>query len=195
MPPFEKLTALVKKHFPNSKWKKTHYSWYKSKIKSGEIAFAGLTDEDGSEMNEPASELDTVEGNDLGVSLERDLQLYYSTRVCELEQGLSLVTGGIEYQTAAGRIDLLTKDDVGRLAVIELKVGKAGDAALGQLLGYMGCLSVEMPNVRGILVASDFDARVMHAARGLPSVKLLKYRLSFHLQEVMEERTATARGA
>ncbi len=36
-PSYEKLTSLVLQNFPNSKWKKTHYAWYKSKIKGGEI--------------------------------------------------------------------------------------------------------------------------------------------------------------
>ncbi len=33
-PSYEKLTGLVLKNFPNSKWQKTHYAWYKSKIKT-----------------------------------------------------------------------------------------------------------------------------------------------------------------
>ena len=48
-PSYEKLTSLVLKHFPTSKWQKTHYAWYKSKIKRGEIevpGFEGLTHEE-----------------------------------------------------------------------------------------------------------------------------------------------------
>lgn len=40
-PSYEKLTSLVLKHFPTSRWQKTHYAWYKSKIKRGEIAVPG----------------------------------------------------------------------------------------------------------------------------------------------------------
>ena len=43
MPSYEKLTALVREHFPTSKWKKTHYAWYKSKIKRGEILVPGIS--------------------------------------------------------------------------------------------------------------------------------------------------------
>ena len=68
--------------------------------------------------------------------------------------------------------------------VVELKAGKAKDAALGQLLGYVGCLSANEPNVRGILVASAFDSRVVFAARGLSNIKLVRYQLSFNLEEV-----------
>ena len=30
LPSYEKLTSLVKANFPNSKWQKSHYSWYES---------------------------------------------------------------------------------------------------------------------------------------------------------------------
>ena len=30
-PPYEELTELVLGHFPTSKWKKTHYAWYKNR--------------------------------------------------------------------------------------------------------------------------------------------------------------------
>ena len=40
-PSYETLTALVKRHFPQSKWQKTHYAWYKSKITTGKISVPG----------------------------------------------------------------------------------------------------------------------------------------------------------
>ena len=40
LPSSEKLTSLVRQHFPNSKWSETHYAWYKSKIKTGGIVRA-----------------------------------------------------------------------------------------------------------------------------------------------------------
>jgi hypothetical protein len=49
----------------------------------------------------------------------------------------------------------------------------------------MGYLSAAEPSVRGILVASSFDSRVVFAARGLPNVKLVRYQLSFSLEEVL----------
>lgn len=67
---------------------------------------------------------------------------------------------------------------------MELKAGKAKDAALGQLLGYIGCLTAKEPHVRGILVAAGFDSRVVFAARGLSNVKLVRYQISFNLEEV-----------
>ena len=72
--------------------------------------------------------------------------------------------------------------------VIELKAATAKDKDLGQLLGYMGCLSSSERNggsvVRGILVASSFDSRVVYAAKGLALIKLVKYELLFDFKKI-----------
>lgn len=183
-PSYEKLTSLVRQHFPTSKWQKTHYAWYKSKIKTGEIQIPEISVERNVESAPEEIEAEVEESIEASISLERDLHSYLATRVNEIESGLSLVENGIEYQTEAGRIDLLARDENNHLVVIELKAGKAKDNALGQLLGYIGCLTASESNVRGILVASGFDSRVIFAARGLPNVKLVKYQLSFNLQEI-----------
>jgi RecB family endonuclease NucS len=183
-PSFEKLTSLVRQHFPSSKWQKTHYAWYKSKIKTGEIVVPGISSDAADELQGDLIEAEVEESIEASVSLERDLHSYLATRVCEIESGLRLVENGVEHETEAGRIDLLARDAHNHLVVIELKAGKAKDSALGQLLGYMGCLSAAEANVRGILVASNFDPRVVFAARGLPHVKLVRYQLSFTLEEV-----------
>lgn len=184
IPSYEKLTSLVRQHFPNSKWKKTHYAWYKSKIKTGGINIQGISLASNGESDDEI-ETEIEESIEYSVSLEKDLHQYLSGRVDEIEPGLVLVEDGVEYQIDAGIVDLLAKDNQGSHVVIELKGGKAKDAALGQLLGYVGCLSsVEHQTVRGILVASSFDSRVVFAAKGLPNVKLVKYQLSFHLEEI-----------
>jgi endonuclease len=182
-PEFEELTALVREHFPWSKWQHSHWAWYKSQIKTGRIPVPGLSSDAAQEdQDDPTEEVEeTIEA---AVSLERDLHSYLATRVGEIESGLTLVENGVERQTEAGRIDLLARDADGHLVVVELKAGKAKDAALGQLLGYMGSLGASESNLRGILVASSFDPRVVFAARGLPNVKLVKYRVSFELEEI-----------
>lgn len=184
-PSYEKLTSLVRQHFPTSKWQKTHYAWYKSKIKTGEILVPGISSGECVTATGDQIESDVEESIEASLSLERDLHSYLATRVSEIEGGLTLVDNGVEYQTEAGRIDLLARDLENRVVVIELKAGKAKDSALGQLLGYMGCLSTSDATVRGILVASNFDSRVVFAARGLFNVKLVRYQLSFDLEEVL----------
>jgi endonuclease len=187
-PSYEKLTSLVKRHFPTSKWKETHYAWYKSKIRTGQIVVPGVSGEVPEEGDAEGAEGEIEESIESSLSLERDLHSHFAAKVQEIEPGLTLVDNGVEYPTDAGRIDLLARDTDRRLVVIELKAGKAKDNALGQLLGYMGCLATSERNagtaIRGILVASGFDDRVIYATRALPSVKLVKYQLSFILQEV-----------
>lgn len=187
-PSYEKLTSLVKLHSPASKWQKTHYAWYKSKIKTGEIRVPGVPG-DATELGIcDGIETEVEDSIEASLSLEKDLHSYLAAKVQEIESGLKLVEGGVEFQTETGRIDLLAKDSDDRMVVIERKAGKAKDRAIGQLLGHMGCLSFTQTNaskpIRGILVASNFDDRVVFAARGLPSVKLVKYQLSFDFRVV-----------
>jgi len=183
MPPYEELTEQVKACFPTSRWQKTHYTWYKAQIRNGHIKIPEIEEtQDG--ISESVIEDSITQSIDTQVSLERDLQQYLAGRVHEIENGLALVEGGVEYVVEAGRIDLLAKDSGGTTVVIELKAGKAKDAALGQLLGYIGCLSKNNKSIRGVLVASDFDSRVVFAVRALPNIKLVKYELSFKLSEI-----------
>jgi len=183
MPSYVSLTQKVREHFPESKWQKSHYSWYKSQINTGKIEVSEQ-DEQLPIITEDSIEESIAQSIETQVSLEKDLQQYLSVRVGELEEGLSLVDGGIEYSTEAGRVDLLAKVNQGNLVVIELKAVKAKDSALGQLLGYVGCVMQNNSNVRGILVASDFDKRVVFAVKALSNIKLVKYELSFKLNEI-----------
>src|SRR5689334_15277604 len=109
-PSYEKLTSLVRQHFPTSKWQKTHYAWYKSKIKTGEILVSGISSGERVMATGDQIESDVEESIEASLSLERDLHSYLATRVSEIEGGLTLVDNGVEYQTEAGRIDLLARD-------------------------------------------------------------------------------------
>lgn len=189
MPSYEKLTSLVKQCFPESKWQKSHYAWYKSQIKTGKIAVPGEASGNaiGETENDTGVEADIEDSLETRVSLERDLHSYLAQRLNELEPGLKLHDDGVEYRTDAGRIDILAIDSEGQLVVVEIKAGKARDSALGQILGYIGCLSSAQENhadIRGILVAAGFDERVVYASKDLPNIKLMQYRLSFGLNEV-----------
>ena len=187
-PSYERLTSLIRANFPNSKWKESHYSWYKSQIRTGKIKVSAVKRDISDEKDDSEIKSNIEESIEARVSLERDLHNWLTTKLPEIEPGLILVDGGVEYQTEAGRIDILAEDQTGRLVVIEVKAGKAKDGDLGQLLGYVGCLSAttkKHEEIRGILIASSFDSRVIFAVKGLSHVKLVKYQLSFKLEEIL----------
>lgn len=181
MPPYETLTQLVLEHFPYSRWKESHYAWYRSQINTGKIELTDLI-----EKGDLAEEEIIVEQavTEFAISIEKDLQIYLSNRLTQIEDGLTLVSR--EYKTDAGFIDILCKDKNNDYVIIETKAGKAKDAALGQILGYIGALKASgvTENIRGILVASDFDSRIFYATKALANITLTKYNLSFRFDKV-----------
>jgi len=92
-PSYEKLTSLVLKHFPTSKWKRSHYAWYKSNIKRGKILVPGLEAETRHVSGDDETESEVQEIVDASLSLERDLHLFLEARVDEIEPGLVLPYG------------------------------------------------------------------------------------------------------
>ena len=121
------------------------------------------------------------------LSIEHDLQTFLCNDLEQVEHGLRLFQNGKEFTTDIGRIDILAIDRKDDLLVIELKAGKARDSALGQLLGYMGFVSTNIAKekqVRGCIIANDFDDRLKYAVKNLNSVKLRAYKVSFSFEDV-----------
>lgn len=117
--------------------------------------------------------------------LERDMQRVLRQSINELEEGLVIIDEGAERSVQAGFIDITAKDKNGAIVVIELKAGKARKDAVGQILSYMGDISEEEPDteVRGILVASDFDVKVTSASKVISTLELKKYSISFNFED------------
>ena len=117
--------------------------------------------------------------------LERDMQRVLRQSINELEEGLVIIDEGAERSVQAGFIDITAKDKNGAIVVVELKAGKARKDAVGQILSYMGDIYEEEPDteVRGILVASDFDIKVTSAAKVIPTLELKKYSISFNFED------------
>lgn len=113
--------------------------------------------------------------------VERHLQDSLRAEIGQLESGLEIVDGGVERSVNSGFIDILARDSAGALVVVELKAGQAKREALGQITGYMGDLLAEEPEteIRGILVAADFDKSCISAVRVIPALSLKRYRFSF----------------
>jgi hypothetical protein len=115
------------------------------------------------------------------IGLERDLQAALRIEIDQLEQGLTIIDDGAERSVDSGFIDITARDASGTTVVIELKAGPAGQRAFAQILSYMGDVAAEEESgkVRGILVASNFDAKAKAAARMVPSLILRKYTVRF----------------
>jgi len=122
--------------------------------------------------NEVAGAFDTAFG------LERDLQLALRRSIEQLEPGLTVIDGDREQTVASGRIDITARDRDGTTVVIELKAGTADRDAIGQILSYIGDLTDGTSRLRGIMVAREFSARAIAAAR-VPNIRLVRYGFRF----------------
>ena len=117
--------------------------------------------------------------------IERHLQDSLRLEIGQLEAGLVVADGGSERGVESGLIDITAVDAHGQLVVVELKRGRGGREAIGQILGYMGDVAKEEPDrqVRGMLVAADFDQSCKSAAAFVPQLTLVRYRFQFSFEE------------
>ncbi len=112
--------------------------------------------------------------------LEKDLQSALRENILQLEVGLTVVDGGNERRVASGFIDILARDNDGQTVVIELKAVKAPLKAHAQIASYMGDIYEDEGRIpRGILVAPDFDAKLVSAARVMPTLTMVQYHYTF----------------
>jgi len=94
---------------------------------------------------------------------------------------------GVEFQTDVGPIDILAISDKNELYVFELKLGRGVDAALGQILRYMGWVTEHMAKgrkVHGVIVAEEIGKKLKYAATLVNQVRLMEYTLKFEVQTV-----------
>ncbi|MGF6533269.1 hypothetical protein P3T20_004069 [Paraburkholderia sp. GAS206C] len=95
---------------------------------------------------------------------------------------------GVEYQTDdVGPIDILAVAPNGDFYVLELKLGRGPDAALGQILRYMGWVQEHLAQgkpVYGVIVASEISKKLKYATTQTPNVRLMEYQLAVTLKPV-----------
>lgn len=124
-------------------------------------------------------------------ALEHDLRNYLERNLQLIEPGLEVYEEdgirGVEFPVGGRFIDILARDKHGSYVVIELKVSRGYDRAIGQLLRYMRWVAQNMESsqpVRGIIVANEISADLRLASTSVPSVELIEYELSFNLRPV-----------
>jgi hypothetical protein len=128
------------------------------------------------------AQLEQVE--EITFRVERDLQAALRRNIEQMEPGMTIVDGGVERTVEGGRIDITAKDTNNALVVIELKAGIAMPESVAQILAYMTSLKKEgNRDVRGVLVASDFDSRVVLAAEAVPALQLKQYSYVFSFRD------------
>ena len=126
---------------------------------------------------------------------ERDLRDFLAKNPSVIEPGLQLYDDegitGVEFPAGGGRsIDILAVDDKKRLVVIELKVARGYDRAVGQLLRYMAWIEKNLAEpgqaVRGIIAASEISNDLRLACSYVSArVSLYEYELSVTLRKVL----------
>lgn len=115
------------------------------------------------------------------IGLEKDMQAAIRHNITQVERGLKITDGGRERSVETGFIDITAEDSERTPVVIELKTGVAGQRAVAQILSYIGSVMDEesRDDVRGILIASEFDKKARAAARVIPALTLMRYQFSF----------------
>ena len=91
-----------------------------------------------------------------------------------------------QYQTDIGRIDILARDKITKnYVVIELKKNQTSDDTVGQLTRYMGWVrkNKKDENVKGIIVAGQFDNKLEYARTMVPNTEVFLYEVDFKLKE------------
>lgn len=129
--------------------------------------------------------------NEAVISLERDLEDYIVRNLEQIEEGLRLFSKenvtGRQFNTNIGRIDVLLTDKDDNFVVLELKAGTANYSVIGQILGYIHEIRQNVANgkeVKGIIIADEFEKRLIAAVSEIPHVSLKKYRINFTFDDI-----------
>ena len=133
----------------------------------------------------------TLDNEESAFAYEADLQNFLAKNLHILESGLTLYEDergkGVEYPVTDGRIDVLAKDASGNFVVIELKLSRGRNRALGQILYYMGWVDANLNgnmSCRGIVVARAIGDDLKIACGRTPGVELYEYSLQVSVSRV-----------
>lgn len=89
-----------------------------------------------------------------------------------------------QFKTDVSSIDILAKDKkTNSFVVIELKKNQTSDDTVGQVARYMGWIKAKKGdnNVRGVIIAAEFDEKLEYALRVVPNVEVFLYKVDFQL--------------
>lgn len=109
---------------------------------------------------------------------EIDIQNYILRNFQDLDKNIIKVEKEYRMKTGPpGFVDFVGYDKNENIYVIEVKIGKANDNAIGQIIGYMAAISEEKgKKTIGILVAESFSERTKYTAKSM-EIKLIEFRI------------------
>ena len=155
-------------------------------IKPGTEGLVGLTSEDEEQPLTPPQAEESAESSLF--ALESHLRDYLARNLnSTVKFAPPLEVVDVEYSTAVGPIDLLAKNSAGDYYVFELKLERGADAALGQLLRYMGWCAKHLSQGRpvyGVVLAAEISEKLRYAASLVPNIMLLEYELQIQVRSV-----------
>jgi hypothetical protein len=146
---------------------------------------------DAAETKPPMDEEDEPESS-AEFAYEKDLRNYLAKNLTKIEPGIKLYEEegitGIEFPVGGRFIDILAVSAAGDFVVIELKVSRGYDRAVGQLMRYMAWIHKTLAEagqkVRGVIVAREISEDLLLACSMLQDVKLFEYEMSVSLKPV-----------
>lgn len=144
--------------------------------------------------NETSDEHDNSEEPDSEsheFAYEKDLKNFLANNLQIISPNLKLYEDGdikgIEFPVGGRFIDILAIDNQD-LVIIELKVSKGYDRALGQLLRYMGWIEQNLAEpsqkIKGMIIARQISDDLKLATSRINDVELFEYSLSVSLKKV-----------
>ena len=123
---------------------------------------------------------------------ERDLKNFLANNLQVIGPSLTVYEdgdiSGVEFPVGGRYIDILAVDDGQNFIVIELKVSKGYDRAVGQLLRYMAWIEKNLAEpeqkVKGMIIARSISEDLRLATSRDKDVELFEYELSITLKRI-----------
>ena len=123
---------------------------------------------------------------------ENDLKNFLANNLHVIRPSLTVYQdgdiSGVEFPVGSRRVDILAVEDEKDFVVIELKVSKGYDRAIGQLLRYMGWIEQNLAEpgqkVKGMIIARTISDDLRLATSRVQDVELFEYELSISLNRI-----------
>lgn len=165
--------------------------WHYLTLEPGEDVDPDIEDEEEEVLPGPAE----VERPAARFGLERHLHDFLWDNWDEIELGREWKrhteagdeNAGYEYRCDVGRVDILARHrTTGDWLVVELKRDRTSDVTAAQTMRYMGWIqenrAVEGETVKGLIICREWDRNLHYAAKVVPNLEVMLYRVSFALE-------------